>query len=87
MLLKTSFVSCAGGAATLFLTPALVAAAGFTAVGITANSFAAWLMSTFASLSGGGVAAGGVVAMLQSIGKSNRFDYLFLIYVFFYKTV
>ncbi|KAM9341148.1 interferon alpha-inducible protein 27-like protein 2A [Symphorus nematophorus] len=61
----------AGGAATVVLTPALLAALGFTAGGITTGSIAAKLMSYFAISNGGGVAAGGLVAYLQSLGAAG----------------
>lgn len=51
------------------LTPALLASLGFTATGIAAGTLAAKLMSWSALLYGGGVPAGGLVAILQSIGK------------------
>jgi hypothetical protein len=41
---------------------------GFTKAGIAANSMAAGMMSTSAIASGGGVASGGLVATLQSMG-------------------
>ena len=47
----------------------VVAAAGFAGPGIVAGSFAAWLMSWLATLNGGGVAAGSIVAVLQSVGE------------------
>lgn len=60
---------------TVVLTPAILAAMGFTSGGIVAGSIAAKLMSYFAIANGGGVASGGLVAFLQSIGK---LDYLFI---------
>ncbi|GAB5574759.1 interferon alpha-inducible protein 6 isoform X2 [Prionailurus iriomotensis] len=44
---------------------------GFTSTGIAANSVAAWLMSCSAVANGGGVPAGGLVAVLQSLGASG----------------
>uniref|UniRef100_A0A3B5Q8R0 Interferon alpha-inducible protein 27-like protein 2A n=1 Tax=Xiphophorus maculatus TaxID=8083 RepID=A0A3B5Q8R0_XIPMA len=58
----------AGGVATVVLTPALLAALGFTATGIASGSIAAKMMSLFALFYGGGIPAGGLVATLQSIG-------------------
>ncbi|XP_032403094.1 interferon alpha-inducible protein 27, mitochondrial-like isoform X1 [Xiphophorus hellerii] len=57
----------AGGVATVVLTPALLAALGFTATGIASGSIAAKMMSLFALFYGGGIPAGGLVATLQSI--------------------
>uniref|UniRef100_A0A3Q2E5X5 Uncharacterized protein n=1 Tax=Cyprinodon variegatus TaxID=28743 RepID=A0A3Q2E5X5_CYPVA len=68
--LKKSFIShapCAGGVATVVVTPALLATLGFTSTGIAAGSLAAKMMSVFAVLYGGGVPAGGLIATLQSI--------------------
>ncbi|XP_055361686.1 interferon alpha-inducible protein 27-like protein 2B [Betta splendens] len=44
---------------------------GFTPAGIAAESIAAWMMSFFATLGGGGVAAGGLVAFLQHLGAAG----------------
>lgn len=66
-----SLAFCAGGVATVVLTPALLASLGFTATGIAAGSIAAKMMSWSALLYGGGVPAGGLVAFLQSIGMSG----------------
>lgn len=46
-------------------------AIGFTAAGITAGSWAATMMSYSAVAAGGGVPAGGVVAVLQSAGAAG----------------
>jgi hypothetical protein len=51
--------------------PAVLGAVGFTGAGITAGSIASSMMSAFATASGGGVAAGGIVATLQSIGAAG----------------
>uniref|UniRef100_A0A6I8NZ89 Interferon alpha inducible protein 6 n=1 Tax=Ornithorhynchus anatinus TaxID=9258 RepID=A0A6I8NZ89_ORNAN len=48
--------------------PAGLTALGFTSLGITAKSLAASLMSWSAVANGGGVASGGLVATLQSLG-------------------
>ena len=50
--------------------PLVLGAVGFTAVGITAGSWAAGMMSAAAVANGGAVAAGTTVAVLQSVGKS-----------------
>jgi len=54
-------------AAAIYGVPWLVAALGFSTVGITASSIAAWMMSLY----GGTVATGSVVAVLQSIGAAG----------------
>ncbi|XP_071355268.1 interferon alpha-inducible protein 27-like protein 2A [Trachinotus anak] len=61
----------AGGVVTLALTPAALAAIGFTSTGIAAGSLAAKMMSYYAIANGGGVAAGGLVAILQSLGMGG----------------
>ena len=48
-----------------------VKAFGFTVAGISAGSIAAKMMSAYAIANGGGVAAGGVVASLQSVGTMS----------------
>ncbi|XP_047467565.1 interferon alpha-inducible protein 27-like protein 2A [Mugil cephalus] len=64
-------VISAGGVVTVAATPAALAAMGFTATGIAAGSVAAKLMSYLAIMNGGGVAAGGFFATLQSTGMSG----------------
>ena len=46
-------------------------AVGFTTTGIAANSVAAGMMSASAVANGGGVAAGSIVAVLQSLGRPS----------------
>ncbi|XP_019367766.1 PREDICTED: interferon alpha-inducible protein 27-like protein 2A [Gavialis gangeticus] len=48
--------------------PATLGAAGFTTAGVAAGSLAAKMMSAAAVANGGGLAAGGVVPSLQSLG-------------------
>lgn len=62
----------------MVLTPALLAALGFTATGIASGSIAAKMMSLFALFYGGGIPAGGLVATLQSIGKYRVLEVFFL---------
>lgn len=52
---------------TVAATPALLAALGFGSLGIVAGSIAAKMMSYFSV--GGQLAAGSLVAILQSLGK------------------
>lgn len=47
----------------------VLGAVGFTSTGIAASSLAAKMMSAAAIANGGGVAAGSLVATLQSVGK------------------
>ncbi|XP_055217342.2 interferon alpha-inducible protein 27-like protein 1 isoform X2 [Gorilla gorilla gorilla] len=51
--------------------PVALSAMGFTSVGIAASSIAAKMMSTAAIANGGGVAAGSLVAILQSVGAAE----------------
>ena len=55
--------------------PLVLGAAGFTSAGIAAGSVASKMMSVAAVANGGGVAAGGVVATLQSAGKSHKWKF------------
>ncbi|XP_019403297.1 PREDICTED: interferon alpha-inducible protein 27-like protein 2A [Crocodylus porosus] len=48
--------------------PTALGVAGFTTAGVTAGSLAAKMMSAAAVANGGGLAAGGVVPCLQSLG-------------------
>lgn len=58
-------------AMTVAAVPPVLSAVGFTATGITASSLAAKMMSLSAIANGGGVPAGGLVAILQSAGKCH----------------
>ena len=49
--------------------PIILGVVGFTGTGIVAGSIAAKMMSAAAIANGGGVAAGSLVATLQSVGK------------------
>lgn len=60
------FSCCLAGA--VILTPFALSMAGFSAAGITAGSLGAGMMSSAAIANGGGVAAGSLVALLQSAG-------------------
>ena len=53
------------------MAPAALAGLGFTKVGIAAGSWAASWMGYAAVANGGGVAAGSLFAILQSVGKGN----------------
>ena len=61
--------SCPGAVVAVVGAPLALAAAGFTSAGIAAGSLAASAMSVSAVANGGGVIAGGAVAVCQSIGK------------------
>ncbi|XP_036738170.2 uncharacterized protein LOC118910803 isoform X1 [Manis pentadactyla] len=51
--------------------PTVLGAMGFTSAGIAASSIAAKMMSVAAISNGGGVAAGSLVATLQSVGAAG----------------
>uniref|UniRef100_A0A8C8VVD7 Interferon alpha-inducible protein 27-like protein 2A n=1 Tax=Peromyscus maniculatus bairdii TaxID=230844 RepID=A0A8C8VVD7_PERMB len=51
--------------------PPVLSAVGFTSTGIAASSLAAKMMSLSAIANGGGVAAGSLVATLQSVGAAG----------------
>ncbi|XP_022407769.1 interferon alpha-inducible protein 6 isoform X4 [Delphinapterus leucas] len=61
-----TYMAVGGGLMAMAL-PAL----GFMSTGIAANSVAAKMMSWSAVANGGGVPAGGLVAMLQSLGANG----------------
>ncbi|XP_007645660.1 interferon alpha-inducible protein 27, mitochondrial isoform X2 [Cricetulus griseus] len=58
-------------AMTVAAVPPVLSAVGFTGPGIVASSLAAKMMSLSAIANGGGVAAGGLVATLQSVGAAG----------------
>lgn len=60
-----------GGAVTVASVPPVLSAVGFTGSGIAASSLAAKMMSLSAIANGGGVPAGGLVAILQSAGAAG----------------
>ncbi|EDL18829.1 DNA segment, Chr 12, ERATO Doi 647, expressed, isoform CRA_b, partial [Mus musculus] len=64
-------VAVLGGAMTVAAVPPALSAVGFTASGIAASSLAAKMMSLSAIANGGGVPAGGLVAILQSAGAAG----------------
>ena len=59
------------GTTAVVASPTILGIIGFTTVGITAGSLAAKGMSISAVANGGGVAAGGVIATLQSAGAAG----------------
>nr|XP_020726093.1 interferon alpha-inducible protein 27-like protein 2A [Odocoileus virginianus texanus] len=69
--LAKAAVAVVGGASAVAAVPAVLGAVGFTSAGITASSLAAKMMSISAIANGGGVAAGSLVATLQSVGASG----------------
>ncbi|CAF1215468.1 unnamed protein product [Didymodactylos carnosus] len=69
MVNNAGTICAAGGAACAIpATGAAITALGFAGSGITGGSVAAGMMSSAAIANGGGVAAGSVVALLQSVG-------------------
>jgi len=70
-LLITGWAAITGGATAIVGVPVLIGALGYKAAGIAASSYAAKLMTAFAVANGGGVAAGGLVAVLQSIAAGG----------------
>ncbi|KAM6170988.1 interferon alpha-inducible protein 27-like protein 2 [Erethizon dorsatum] len=69
--MTTLLAAVVGGAAALGAAPFVLTGVGFTATGIAASSLAAKMMSMAAIANGGGVAAGSMVATLQSIGAAG----------------
>ncbi|KAJ8400319.1 hypothetical protein AAFF_G00397020 [Aldrovandia affinis] len=59
-----------GAAGAVALVPVALGAVGFKAGGIVAGSTAAYMMSTAAIINGDGVAAGSLMAVLQSTGDT-----------------
>ncbi|XP_007443483.1 interferon alpha-inducible protein 27-like protein 2A, partial [Python bivittatus] len=67
---RRGVLPCSAGVAAVGI-PAAVGVLGFGSAGILAGSIGAKMMSAAAIANGGGVAAGGVVATLQSIGAAG----------------
>ncbi|XP_026164135.1 interferon alpha-inducible protein 27-like protein 2A isoform X1 [Mastacembelus armatus] len=67
----TAVVGGAIGVGAVVAAPYAVGVIGFTKAGIAASSIAAKMMSVAAISNGGGIAAGGLVATLQSLGAAG----------------
>ncbi|XP_042216292.1 uncharacterized protein LOC121862254 isoform X1 [Homarus americanus] len=61
----------AGAVGAVVAAPVVLTGIGFTSAGIAASSIASAMMSSAAIANGGGVAAGGLVAVLQSAGAAG----------------
>uniref|UniRef100_A0A8C5C525 Uncharacterized protein n=1 Tax=Gadus morhua TaxID=8049 RepID=A0A8C5C525_GADMO len=71
-LVTAAVVGTIGAGGAVVAAPFVLGAVGFTAVGITAGSWAAGMMSSAAAVANGGaVAAGTTVAVLQSVGAAG----------------
>jgi len=68
-LISAALTSFAVGTA-YFSAPTILSIVGFTKGGVVASSLASWCMSATAVASGGAVASGSVVSILQSAGTS-----------------
>ncbi|PNJ33959.1 IFI27L1 isoform 9 [Pongo abelii] len=68
---RAAVAAVVGGVVAVGTVPVALGAMGFTSVGIAASSLAAKMMSTAAIANGGGVAAGSLVAILQSVGECS----------------
>ncbi|XP_076841870.1 interferon alpha-inducible protein 27, mitochondrial-like [Brachyhypopomus gauderio] len=71
MVLMKAGPAVAGAVGLVVLTPFVLTGVGFTAAGVTAGSIAAGMMSSAAVANGGAVAAGSLVAVLQSVGAAG----------------
>ncbi|XP_063554218.1 interferon alpha-inducible protein 27-like protein 1 isoform X3 [Gorilla gorilla gorilla] len=71
---RAAVAAVVGGVVAVGTVPVALSAMGFTSVGIAASSIAAKMMSTAAIANGGGVAAGSLVAILQSVGECSGQD-------------
>lgn len=70
---KLAAAAVYGGAGAAIAAPAAIGAAGYTSAGIVANSYAASIMAAETFAAGGGVAAGGFTATMQSVGVLGIF--------------
>nr|KAF6484922.1 interferon alpha inducible protein 27 like 2 [Rousettus aegyptiacus] len=77
-MIKRAAAAVIGGVVAVGAVPAVLGAAGFTSAGIAASSLAAKMMSAAAIANGGGVAAGSLVATLQSVAFSPQSRALWL---------
>ncbi|XP_054423067.1 interferon alpha-inducible protein 27-like protein 2 [Pteronotus mesoamericanus] len=68
---KMAVLAATGGVVAVGAVPVVLGAMGFTGAGIAASSIAAKMMSSAAIANGGGVAAGTLVATLQSVGAAG----------------
>ncbi|KAG7465921.1 hypothetical protein MATL_G00159420 [Megalops atlanticus] len=69
MATKIAIMTALGAGCSVAAVPLVLGGIGFTAAGIAGGSYAAGMMSAAATANGGGVAAGSLVAVLQSIDK------------------
>ncbi|XP_061751468.1 interferon alpha-inducible protein 27-like protein 2A [Nerophis ophidion] len=70
-LLTFTAATIVGAGTSVALAPLVLGAVGFTSAGIAVGSYAAGMMSSAAIANGGGVAVGGLVAVLQSAGMAG----------------
>ncbi|XP_030213441.1 interferon alpha-inducible protein 27-like protein 2A [Gadus morhua] len=70
-LLTAAVVGTIGAGGAVVAAPFVLGAAGFSAAGITAGSYAAGMMSADAVANGGAVAPGTTTAVLQSAGAAG----------------
>ena len=72
---RVGTVVCAvvGAGVTAVAAPVVLGAVGFTSAGVAVGSPAAWIMSSVAKANGGKITAGGIVAILQSLGARGIF--------------
>ncbi|CAL8235895.1 unnamed protein product [Boreogadus saida] len=70
-LLTAAIIGTLGAGGAVVAAPVLLSAVGFGAAGITAGSWAASWMSAAAMANGGGVLAGSLVALGQTMGAAG----------------